>query len=324
MMYFAAEGLQTVRFVKADGAAVMYTNPIAVETYTAGDPKDANWNGIANPRTYYATIDVGNTYAQVLNNGNLDDYFAGESNPVYQTINLASSSFMVGKPLFVQAVNATPVVINKSDDANIVAASAPRRARAAQVNKALPEGIDAVYQLTIAAEGKPSSDNLFVQVTEDEKADKYVIGKDLSKGGVAAKRAQMWVDRYNTKLSVNTQTLVNDEATYPLVLFAPAAGDYTISTVQSAMSNEDYDLYLTLNGQAIWNLSNGDYTLSLPQGNTADYGLRISARKSPTVATGIDEAVVDAKGETQKVLINNQVFIIRGEKVYTIDGQLVK
>ena len=42
------------------------------------------------------------------------------------------------------------------------------------------------------------------------------------------------------------------------------------------------------------------------------------------ITTGIDEAVVDAKGETRKVLINDQVFIIRGEKVYSVDGQLVK
>lgn len=325
MMYFAAEGLKTVRFVKADGAAVMYTNPIAVETYTAGDPKDANWNGIANPRTYYATIDVGNTYAQVLNNGNLDDYFAGESNPVYQTINLASSSFMVGKPLFVQAVNATPVVINKSDDANIVAAYAPRRARAAQVDKALPEGIETVYELTIAAEGKPSSDNLFVQIAEEDKEDRYVIGLDLTKGGMAAKRAQMWVNRYNAKLSVNTQSFVNDEVTYPLGIYAPVAGEYTIALDERLTTNDNGpDLYLTLNGEAIWNLSNGDYTLSLPQGNTADYGLRISARKSPSVATGVDEAVVDAQGEIKKVIINDQVFIIRGDQVYSIDGQLVK
>ena len=27
---------------------------------------------------------------------------------------------------------------------------------------------------------------------------------------------------------------------------------------------------------------------------------------------------------SKEVLINNQVFIIRGEKVYTIDGQIVK
>jgi len=52
--------------------------------------------------------------------------------------------------------------------------------------------------------------------------------------------------------------------------------------------------------------------------------LRLSVRKTPAVVTGIDEAIVDANGETRKVLINNQVFIIRGNEVYTIDGQMVK
>ena len=37
-----------------------------------------------------------------------------------------------------------------------------------------------------------------------------------------------------------------------------------------------------------------------------------------------DEAVLDAQGETQKILINDHVYIIRGNNVYTIDGQLVK
>lgn len=321
MMYFAAEGLQTVRFEKAAGADVMYMSPLNVSEYSAatGDDKDANWNGIANPRTYFASFSAGSaTYAQVLNNGNLDDYFAGESSPVYQTINLASSKFMVGKPVFLQATGNDPLVVTRESTAGIVNA-APRRNR--EVGAA-PEGIEAVYHLTIAADGKPSSDNLYVQVSEDEKADKYVIGQDLAKGGVAAKRAQMWVDRYNTKLSVNTQMLVNDEATYPLVLFAPTAGDYTISNIQSTMSNEDYDLYLTKDGRAIWNLTMGACTLDLPQGTATNYGLRI--RKAPQTATGIEEAVVDAQGETKKVLINDQVYIIRGNNVYSVDGQLVR
>ena len=73
----------------------------------------------------------------------------------------------------------------------------------------------------------------------------------------------------------------------------------------------------------LWNLTESDYVLHLEKGTAANYGLRVSA-KAPQVATGIDEALVDAQGETKKVLINNQVFIIRGEKVYTIDGQMVK
>lgn len=89
------------------------------------------------------------------------------------------------------------------------------------------------------------------------------------------------------------------------------------------MHKADYALYLTLNGEAIANLSDGAYLLNLQKGTDNNYGLRVSAR-APQVSTGIDEAVVDAQGDIRKVLINNQVFIIRGDKVYSIDGQLVK
>jgi hypothetical protein len=85
----------------------------------------------------------------------------------------------------------------------------------------------------------------------------------------------------------------------------------------------NYSLYLTYNGEVIWNLSDGAYTFSLPQGETMGYGLRIVA-KTPSVATGVDEALIDAQGNTQKVLIDNKVYIIRGNNVYSADGQLVK
>ena len=87
---------------------------------------------------------------------------------------------------------------------------------------------------------------------------------------------------------------------------------------------DDYALYLTYNGEAIWNLSDGAYTANLEKGTDANYGLRITF-KAPEVATGIDEAIVDSKHATAaKVLINGHVFIIREGVVYTVNGQLVK
>ncbi len=320
MMYFDP-GFVTIRFAKKAGAAVLYTAPVNVSLFpesTDNMDKDANWNGIANPKTYYASLSAGTaTYAQVLNNGSLDDYFGNSANPVYQTINLASSKFTVGKPLFVQATEATSVVVTQETTAGIVNAAPTRRTNAAN----LPKGIEAVYRLAIAGEDQPEADNLFVQIAEEEKADRYTIGQDLVKGGVASGRAQAWVNRYNTKLSVNTQSLSNDEAVYPLTLQFPSAGSYTLSV--GPAENDDYALYLTYDGQAIWNLTNGAYTGSFGAGTTNSYGLRVT-KKTPQVATGIDEAIVDAQGETRKVIINDQVFIIRGENVYSVDGQLVK
>ena len=321
MMYFDP-GFVTIRFVKKSGADVLYMEQVNVSLFpesTDNMDKDANWNGIANPKTYYASLSAGEAnYAQVLNNGSLDDYFGNSANPVYQTIRLDQSSFSVGKPVFVQATDNDPVVVSKSDNATIVPASAPRRLRTAN----LPKGIEAVYRLAIAGEDQPEADNLFVQVAESEKTDRYTVGQDLVKGGVASGRAQVWVNRYDAKLSVNTQALSDGEATYPLTIQIPVNGEYTLHLTQST-SDSGYTVYLTRDGEAIWNLSDGAYVGSFEKGTHDNYGLRVSAH-APQITTGIDEAVVDAKGETRKVLINDQVFIIRGENVYSVDGQLVK
>jgi hypothetical protein len=313
MMYFDP-GWKTIRFKANNNATALTMAEPSVTTHPAatGNAKDANWNGIANPAVYHAYLDAGTSYGQVLNNGSLDNYQNHEGSPVYSTVYLSSYKFVVGKPVYVQAESATEVDIR----AAVPHSLAPRRVRAAGV----PEGIEAVYQLTIAAEGHPSTDNLFIQTAEEKEA-VYVIGKDLAKGGVAKNNAQLWVNRYGVKLSVNTTAAVNGVHEYPLGLSIPAAGEYTIA-IESAQGDTEA-LYLTRNGEAIWNLSNGAYTGSFEKGTDSSYGLRVSA-KVPQIATGIDEAVVDAQGETRKVLINDQVFIIRGDQVYSVDGQLVK
>jgi hypothetical protein len=165
------------------------------------------------------------------------------------------------------------------------------------------------------------ADRLIVE-TADEKEDLYVICQDLSKFGVSKKVAQMWINRYDSKLCKNTVEFEGERAEYPLSIYAPTTGEYTLSSQPSAFSDQ-IALYLTRNGEAIWNLSEGDYVLSMEKGTSTQYGLRISA-KAPQNATGVDEAVVDAQGDTKKVLINDKVYIIRGDRVYTVDGQLVK
>jgi hypothetical protein len=164
---------------------------------------------------------------------------------------------------------------------------------------------------------------LSIQINDEKEADKYTIGQDLLKFGVSSKAAQMWINRYDAKLCANTMVSGEESTIFPMSIYAPKAGDYTIA-IEREVATEDYALYLTYNGEAIWNLSEGAYVANLEQGTDANYGLRISA-KTPQTATGVDEAVVDSKeAVATKVLIGNQVFIIRGEKVYSVDGQLVK
>lgn len=319
MMYFGSQ-FKTIRFEKTSTAPILYTNDASavktVHTYDlgTGDAKDGNWNGIANPAVYHAKLNAGASFAQILGNGSLDAHFENPENPVYTTIDdMANYECVVGKPIFVQVPSAQSIVVTSVIDN---AASAPRRAK----TNNLPDGIDVRYAVHISLDGHATSDNLFVQATEEEKAETYVIGMDLAKGGVAKTIPQLWVDRYDSKLSANTQTFTNDIAEYPLSLYVPNEGEYVINTDNTYA---DYNLYLMLDGAVIWNLSNSAYTISLPQGTTTGYGLRIGA-KSPNVATGFEEAIVDANGETRKVIIEDKVYIIRHDNVYSVDGQLVK
>ena len=297
MIYLASAQTSLDFHKKAD--APIWTTETAVAV-TGGDGVRDNWNAIANPALYTADLSTGvSTYQVYDNNGDQS----------YTPIDGATSGLIVAKPIFVQV--ATPSTVYATIPS---AAPAPYR----RVQKA---ETDAKFVVEINRNNK-MADRLIIE-TADEKEDKYVIGQDLAKFGVSSKVAQMWINRYDAKLCKNTVEFDGERADYPLNIFAPAAGEYTLHHTPYT-SGSDYALYLTLNGEAIWNLSDAAYTLTLQKGNTAEYGLRISVRKAPEVVTGMDEAIVEAQGDIRKVLINNQVFIIRGDKVYTIDGQMVK
>ena len=137
--------------------------------------------------------------------------------------------------------------------------------------------------------------------------------------------AQMWIERYDAKLCLNTMAPVEGQADYPLGIFAPEAGEYSISIVRTA-TEQAADLYLTLDGEIIWNLSHNAYTAQLEAGTTARYGLRTIA-KAPQITTDIEETWGDSEGieiKAAKILINNHVYILRDGKLYTITGSLVR
>ena len=293
-MIYLASAQPSVEFHKVAGASLITTKTSVSVTGGSGDK--ANWNAIANPALYHADLGLSGT-PDVL------QYINGGYTPT------SATNLIVGQPIFAQVAAPQSTVA-----ASIAAGGAPapyRRAPQAQT-------ADNRFVVEIARNGM-MNDRIIVQ-TAEEKENTYVIGQDLAKMGVGTKAAQMWMERYDSKLCKNTMEMTNDRAEYPLNIYAPAAGEYTISAVQQR-GNET--LYLTRDGEAIWNLSDGDYTISLSRGTTADYGLRVSAR-TPQVATGCDEVIADGTDKAQKVLVNGQIFIIRGDKVYTIDGQLVK
>ena len=287
----------TLRFTKKNGASINNIS-VMVEQYPSqtGDDKDANWNGIANPAVYYAYMNAGVEYGQHYNDGPFE---------------MSTHKFIVGEPIFVQTPAKKSVVADNSQ----YPASAPRR-------NVVPENDNKAYEIRIAPLNAEFADRIYVRPAE-EKMDKYIIGKDLAKISVSTKAPQMWVNRYDAKLCVNTIEEVDNQATFPLGIYAPADGQYTISTVTPVA--EDEELFITVNGAPVWNLAQGEYNIDLKAGNTDAYGLLlVRERPIPEVTTGCESVKVADKASIRKVLINGQVFIIRDGAVYTIFGQKAK
>jgi len=295
-----------LRFTKATGA--LLTTSVSVAAYDSENGADANWNGIANPALFHADLSgvgAAENIAWVYN----PDY-SDPTNAYVKINDLSARELILGEAIFVQTATGTTINVTPTTPSPVVR-------RRVQAN----DSQNARYQVMIAKADGNATDDVIVRTDEDKEEDAYVLGRDLVRMGMSSINPQLWINRYDEKLCVNVVKPINNEANYPLGIFAPADGEYSIFT--EAEPNEHTALYLTFDGQAIWNLSDGEYVATFEKGTNNRYGLRISA-KAPQVTTGVDEAIVDAQGETRKVLINNQVFIIRGNNVYSIDGQIVK
>ena len=227
----------------------------------------------------------------------------------YDAINLSSHTLIVGEPIFVQ-VN-TPNTISAYETKS-GAGYAPRRS---------PRTDNAYYEVQISG-SEEYTDRIYLQTLED-KEDCYMTGLDLAKAGISPKVAQMWVNRYNAKLCVNTTAPVGNTANYPLGISVPENGTYQISSATEMQANQE--LYVTRNGSAIWNLAYGPYTVTLDKGTYSEYGIKLILSNAPAVTTGVDQTqTTNDKLQIQKVLIDNKVYIVREGELYTITGQKVQ
>lgn len=138
--------------------------------------------------------------------------------------------------------------------------------------------------------------------------------------GTSKKYLQMWIERYDKKLCVNTTDWNDDMATYPLGIYAPAAGEYLLQLVPTAAHN--LTAYLTYEGEVIARLDDNGIMLQLNKGNNNAYGIRLVRTENNTV-TALDEA--KALGEdVTKILYKGNIYIVREGKVYDLQGSQVK
>lgn len=298
----------TVRFTKAEGAPIRRSNETLEVPYYEGNGvgTDAGWNAIANPKTYHATMNADVEWCHVHNGDTM-------RSDGFTTKEMSEVKFVVGTAVFVQANPGKSVVdITRQRHNHNSSAPAPRRA-------AVREDAPKYHAVHIMSNNK-SADRIYIKADEDKEADTYTNGIDVAKLGISTVRAQIWVERYNTQLAVNTMAPVNNTVSYPLGISVPQAGEYEIQ-----LSDESSDMiYLTYDNRIIWNLSYSPYVANLEKGANTHYGIRMVVSKTPAITTDVEKAQDGTQQAVQKIIIEDKVYILRGEKLYTITGQLVQ
>ena len=294
---FDNDNYNVYRFKASDKSQLNPTTAITVNRSNT-DEVNAGWNGIAGKGISYTIL-----------NGSFGYMFALNSAENVFNVQLAhDAALAVGHAVFVQATESGSVTINPT------APAAPARMRQQE---------NPIHCVRITESGKQKyDDQLFISASEDA-APVYVAGKDIEKAWMGTpKVARIWAVDYNgLRLAANDAVLVNDQADYQLGISAPKSGDYILALQQSY---DDATVYLTYNGIIVANLTLGEYPISLEKGETAGYGIRIVMHKAPNVVTDFDAAIVDNPNGVHKVVINNVIYIIKNQHVYTTGGQLIK
>ena len=294
---------KTLRFKKVAGEALVAGSSVAVSPYPTqtGNNKDGAWNGIGNPNLQISNLAT--SFSAPM------QFYDHKTNSF--TSRNHSMNLVVGSAFFIQydAASTVSIPVGTTSHNGYLA---PQRERNADE--------DAIYEvsLTNMTTGE-MEDNLFLTAREDA-TNEYEIGRDLAKMSMGtAKCAQMWVPAYGTNLCAADFPLVNDKASYPLTITTPAAGDYRI---ELAEAYEDATIYLTYEGRVIWNLSMSPYEVELQQGQTEGYGLRLVA--APQTPTDIEQSVVSDQSSVQKVIIDEHVYILRGDQLFDVTGKAAR
>lgn len=288
-----------IRFRKTATGAINTSNTTALQV-SDGNDVDKGWNGIGNATLSYADLSsAGVSMVQVYSHATNS----------YSPVDIDAFTYVVGSSFFVQ--------VGAAQDMTFVRQNNPSVLRAPSRNA---DDSNEQFMIEFAAEQSDyTADRLYLSADEDALST-YEIGHDLLKFGNPneAKKAQISGLGYGKNLCQMHFPMLNNEAVFPVSLFAPAAGDYVL---RAAGVVDGQDLYLLENGVPVWNLSDGEYTLSLDKGSNTDYSLAIRAN-APAVPTGTDAVASDA--DVEKMIINGALFVRKNGMIFDAMGNRVK
>jgi hypothetical protein len=210
----------------------------------------------------------------------------------------------VGTPFFIQAASNDNMTMAVAD------ASKPSYAPARQQTTEV--------KAKVYLSNDNYTDRLYITATDDATAT-YEIGKDLVKMTMTntPNVPQLFARAYNTDLCMIHTPLSNNEAMVALNLYAPAAGEYTLS----AEAQNGETIYLLKDNAIVWDLTASEYTIYLSQGNTEVYGVAI--KRAPQVETGVNDGAT-IQTLPSKVILQGNLYILHNGQVYDAMGKCVK
>ena len=168
-----------------------------------------------------------------------------------------------------------------------------------------------------------SRDNAGIQVSPAYSAD-YEIGFDLIKMYAAASKPQLFTrDAANNKMAY--LALPDEHAHHiPLGLYAPSAGDYTLSVHSASQLSAAGAVYLLHQNHIVANLLQSDYSIHAPaRGLVPDYSLDI--RRVPDTTTNAEPANASAPHIVilHRTLMIDNLPADAAVQVYDILGHLI-
>ncbi|MBQ7192149.1 MAG: InlB B-repeat-containing protein [Paludibacteraceae bacterium] len=283
-------GQPNILRVKAANSAFAAVTSMTLNEYSAGEDADKNWNAVGNPNYNYVSI-------------NQDAHVYDNTNHAFVVYSYNQYTFVVGTPMFIQF--AGTLNLGTTDHGQY---RAPR----------MDNKISACVR--ISREDATRFDNqLYIRASE-EATNGFDYGHDLVTMNETTSNtaALIWTENYGKRLAIE-EAPMDEQIDYALGISAPAAGTYTLQQVGDV---ENAEVYLTYEGQIIWNLSKSAYSLDLGKGANSGYGLRLIIGRN-NVVTGLDEMGSDTDN-TQKVILNGNLFILRDGKLFNATGSQVK
>lgn len=282
-------------FKKAEGTSLP-TNASIAMTYYGNGGQNAGINGIANPTLEYMQASVGSDVFIC--------FYDNATGSYKDPIKLSEASFVVGQPFFIQIGSDASIAFGD------LYSPAPRRAQMASS--------DPLIRLTLTNEANEASVGRMYISLHDDSQYGYVIGRDFARLDNKNTRPHVWCEAYDLALAAHGVQAPAKETVIPFFLSTPVTGTFRLAINAKAM--EGYMVELLYNGEFVTNLSYDElYTLDLEKGTTNGYALRVRG-KLPT-----DIGVVQVEENmSEKVLLNNQLYIRHGEHVYDAQGKKIK